>query len=68
MHILRPSVIAEGPGPLFLSNWGALAAFVILVALGIGGWRWLLNRNRDRIALEQERLQRSGRVSPERRR
>jgi len=51
---VRPSFINPGPGPLFLTGWGALVAFVVLACVGIGGWRWLLRRNRDRIEAERK--------------
>ena len=53
LHLVRPQVVAAGPGPLFLTGWGAFAAFVMLAAFGIGGWYFLLRRNRERIASEQ---------------
>lgn len=54
LHFLRPQVVSPGPGPLFLTGWGVLGAFILLSAIGIGGWYFLLRRNRERI--ESERL------------
>jgi hypothetical protein len=40
-------------------------ALVILATIAVGGWAWLLRRNRGRIEAEKERF---GRGSPEGRR
>jgi hypothetical protein len=60
--ITFPRMPAQGPGPVFLSGWGALASFVILATVGAVGWRWLWNRNRGRIEDEKAVRSRVSRV------
>lgn len=54
--VLLHPMPATGPGPLFLTGWGALASFVILATIAVGGWHWLLRRNRGRIEAEKKRF------------